>query len=287
MLGRLVRLGSVADALIAPHALPDLASEALGQALALVALFGSALPGDGKVILQTRTDGAVSLMVADFDASPADGGGRLRGYARFDAGALAGLTEPGLRLDAGAVLGSGHLAITIDQGLASDRYQGVVALEGVSLAGGAANYFEQREALPTFVRLAVARHYASGLSGAEPGWRWRAGGFMLQQVDKERDEDWSRVRLLASTLEDHELLDPALTPERLLLRLFHEEGVAVERVTPLADYCRCSRTRILDVLSSFGAKELSGMRDEAGAISVTCEFCTKTYAFALSDIGEP
>ena len=292
--GRLVRLGATLDGILARHTLPDAASEALGEAVGLVALLGSALPSQGgKIILQTRTDGAVSLLVADCEAS-----GRLRGYARYDAGRLAVLSEGGDKLDAGAVLGDGDLAITIDQGDAPERYQSIVALDGAPLTIAACSYFENREGLPTFLKLAVARHYVNARTGADGGpdaaqWHWRAGGLMMQSMASTADggasdtvEDWTRVRLLSSTVEDHELLDPSLPPEALLLRLFHEEGVVIERVLPLSNTCSCSRDKVLSVLASFGTKDVEDMRGDDGRILVTCEFCAARYDFAIHEIGE-
>jgi molecular chaperone Hsp33 len=277
--GRLVRLGASADKILRPHAMPDAASEALGEALALAALLGSALQGEGNISVQTRTDGAVSVLFADCQAP-----GKLRGYARFDAEKL---TSETVR----TVLGDGHLAITIEQGDVADRYQGVMALDGVSLAVAAAAYFEQRENIATFVHLAVAKHYAATEAGLPAVMHWRGGGIMMQKLaadhDETDDDPWRRVRMLAETTEDHELLDPALTPERLLLRLFHEEGVIIERVIPLTPYCKCSRDRVLNVLVTFGAEELADLRDDKGNIAVTCEFCAATYAFELSEIGAP
>ena len=288
--GRLVRLGAAADGILTPHGIPDVASAALGEAAALTALLGSALPDGSRMILQTRTDGVVSFLISDCDWQ-----GHLRGYARYDAETLHVLRESGEKLDIGSLLGDGHLAITIEQGPDGERYQGVMALEGAPLATAAAAYFEQRESLPTYVRLAVAQHFQAANGGAAARRQWRAGGLMIQDEthgrasagdDDERD-GWLRVRILAATIEDHELLDPELTSERLLLRLFHEEGVLVERVAPMSATCRCARERVLDMLKSFGTDDLSGMRDEAGRISVSCEFCTARYVFATSEIGEP
>lgn len=276
--GRLVRLGSVAEKILKPHTMPEAASVALGEALVLAALLGSALNDEGNISVQTRTDGVVSVVYADCQAP-----GKLRGYARFDAETLGVLAESGSKLDAASVLGDGHLAITIDQGSAADRYQGVIALDGGPLDMAAATYFESRENLPTFVRLAVAQHYAGATAGLPPTMRWRGGGIMIQSLDGSADDSgddpWARVRMLTATIEDHELLDPVLAPERLLFRLFHEEGVTIERVIPLAAYCKCSRERILSVLGTFGSDELADMRDEAGNIAVTCEFCAAKYAF--------
>jgi molecular chaperone Hsp33 len=285
--GRLVRLGQTLDAIIAPHEMPDAASKALSEALTLAALCGSALPAEGNLNLQTRSNGAVSILVADYA-----GAGRLRGYARYDATKLAE-REQLKNSNGGDILGDGHLAITLDPGPGEGRYQGVLAFEGAPLAATAAAYFEQREALPTFIRLAVARHYigARQAASSEQRWHWRAGGLMVQSLsagprndNDSAGEDWRRVQMLAATVEDHELLDPDLTAERLLLRLFHEESVAIERVIPLSKFCRCSREKVENVLLAFGAAELSDMRDDNGRIVVTCEFCATRYMFALDEL---
>lgn len=296
--GRLVRMGSSADTIVRRHAMPDVASKALAEAITLTAMFGSVLPADGKIILQTRTDGMISFIVADYEAP-----GKLRGYARFDGDRIAALAPDRTLHTAADIYGTGHLAITIDQGDAADRYQGVIAFDDMSLEAAAAAYFEQREAVPTFVRLAVAETYSKARGGKDAQWQWRTGGLMMQSTtlaafdDDSADPDaasepydpaeaWSRVRILSETVEHHELLDPGLSPERLLLRLFHEEGVRIERVYPLSTYCRCSRDRVFDVLRSFGAKELADMRDDSGKVVVRCEFCATGYAFDLSEIGD-
>ncbi|MEQ1652693.1 MAG: Hsp33 family molecular chaperone HslO [Hyphomicrobium sp.] len=284
--GRIVRLGPVADKILKAHALPHVASNALGEVLVLAALLGSALPGSGNIAVQTRTNGLVSVLYADCEAP-----GRLRGYARCDAGTLAALKASGEPVDPARIFGEGHLAFTIDQGAASERYQGVIALDGGTLAATSAQYFEQRENLPTFMRLAIAQHYAGANSGLSAAMNWRGGGLMIQNPmpleDESGDDPWSRVRMLTATVEDHELLDPALSAERLLLRLFHEEGVIIDRVLPLSTYCKCARERIASVLQSFGSDDISDMRDEHGKIAVTCEFCAATYAFELQEIVMP
>jgi molecular chaperone Hsp33 len=295
--GRIVRLGSVVDTILSRHAYPEPVSHSLGEALALTAMLGTPLKTDGKLILQTKTDGALDFLVADYETP-----GKLRGYASFDK-ADAGLVESKGRGNQGALLGKGHVAMTIDPGGDMDRYQGIVALENEPLVDAAHTYFRQSEQLPTFIRLAVARHYGPGPAGGEPVWRWRAGGIMIQHVSREGgkqategeahdailqgedNENWNRVRHLAATVEDHELLDPLLSPERLLYRLFHEEGVRVTPATSLVAACRCSRERIHGFLGRFGAAELSDMREMDGGITVTCEFCSRRYRFAPDQIA--
>jgi len=297
VIGRVVRLGSVVDTILSRHRYPEPVSHALGEALALTAMLGSSVRTKGKLILQTKTDGALDFLVADFEAP-----GKVRGYASFDK-ADAALSKAQGRGDQGALLGSGHVAMTIDPGGDKDRYQGIVALAREPLVTAAHSYFRQSEQLPTFIRLAVARHYGpAGASGAR-AMRWRAGGLMVQQLPREGgarelegeahdlslegedDENWNRARHLAATVEDHELLDPLLAPERLLYRLFHEEGVRVAPATALVAECRCSRERIHMYLSRFGAGELADLREPDGAVTATCEFCSRQYRFAAGEVG--
>jgi len=292
VVGRVIRLGTVVDTVLSRHAYPEPVSHVLGEALALTAMLGSALKVQAKLILQTKTDGPLDLLVADFVAP-----GKVRGYASFDK-TDAGLAEAKGRGDQGALLGKGHMAMTIDPGSDKDRYQGIVPLEGEPLVDAAHTYFRQSEQLPTFIRLAVARHYGPARGEGQRMWGWRAGGLMIQQLPREGgkreehaasedddEENWNRARHLAATVEDHELLDPTLSPERLLYRLFHEEGVKVTPTTALAAECRCSRERIHGYLRQFGAAELEDMREPDGGFTVTCEFCSRKYRFSSADIA--
>ncbi|HEU0059092.1 MAG TPA: Hsp33 family molecular chaperone [Hyphomicrobiaceae bacterium] len=298
VIGRVVRLGSTIDTVLSGHSYPEPVSYALGEALVLTAMLGSALKTQGKFILQTKTDGALDFLVADY-VSP----GNVRGYANYDK-KDAVLAKAQGRGDQGALLGTGHVAMTIDPTGDKNTYQGIVAIEREPLVEVAHTYFRQSEQLPTFIRLAVARHYGSAGRDLAPVWRWRAGGLLIQKLPRaggklsplsdeardaslegEDDEDWNRTRHLAATVEDHEMLDPTLSPERLLYRLFHEEGVRVTPSTPVAAACRCSRARIKLFLERFGPDELADMREADGAITVTCEFCSRKYRFAAGEIG--
>ena len=298
VIGRVVRLGTAIDTVLSGHNYPEPVSYALGEALVLTAMLGSALKTQGKFILQTKTDGALDFLVADY-VSP----GNVRGYANYDK-KDAELAKAQGRGDQGALLGSGHVAMTIDPTGDKNTYQGIVAIEREPLVQVAHTYFRQSEQLPTFIRLAVARHYGSAGPRLAPAWRWRAGGLLIQKLPRaggtrselsdeqrdaslegEDDEDWNRTRHLAATVEDHEMLDPTLSPERLLYRLFHEEGVRVTPSTPVAAVCRCSRQRIQMFLERFGPDELADMREADGAITVTCEFCSRKYRFAAGEAG--
>ena len=300
VIGRVVRLGPAIDTILSRHNAPEPISHTLGEAVALTVMLGTALKFEGKLTLQTKTDGLLDFLVVNFETP-----GRVRAYVRYDKARLDAIGSESANVDQGALLGAGYLAMTIDPGDDMDRYQGIVALDGESLGEAALTYFRQSEQLPTFLRLAVARHYVAGENG-EPGqWRWRAGGLMIQnlaggggkprapveqeaneqRLPGEDDDDWERARMLAATVEDHELLDPTLSPERLLFRLFHEEGVRALRLTPVEAYCRCSRKRVEGFLRNFGADDLADMREADGSVSVTCEFCTATYRFRPGDLG--
>ena len=299
VMGRLVRLGSSVHDVLTRHDYPEPVSQALGEAIALTAMLGTTLKEQSKLILQTQTDGPLRLMVVNFE-SP----GQFRGYARFDRERVARIDPR----DQGQLLGRGHLGLTIDLGPRTEPYQGIVALEGETLSEAALTYFQRSAQLPTFIRLAVARHFvapaARGTNGGSAGpWRWRVGGLMLQHLSPDRgdefkgahlapdeeplshDDAWERTRILAATVEDHELLDPTLEPERLLLRLFHEEGVRVYPTHAMAMRCRCSRDRVERMLRMFSAADFAGMAEPDGSISVTCEFCTQVQQFSSGELA--
>lgn len=294
--GRLVRLGPALDAVLANHAYPAPVKRLLGEAVALTVLLGSTLKIEGRFILQTRTDGPVDLLVVDFTAPSG-----VRAYARFDAEALAALPE---RTDSGTLLGKGHLAMTIDQAVSVNRYQGVVSLEGGGLEEAAHQYFLQSEQIPTRVRLAVAEEMHPGGAASS----WRAGGLMVQFLPTEggrarmadldpgdapegtdvpeldEDDAWIEAQSLVGTVEDVELVDADLSSERLLYRLFHERGVRVFETEAVEARCTCSRERVTGVLASFSREERASLADEDGKVSVTCEFCGRTYAFAAEEV---
>jgi molecular chaperone Hsp33 len=287
--GRVVRLGPSIDRIVAQHAYPPPVARLVGEAAALTALLGASLKFEGRLQLQTKSDGVADMLVVDFDAPD-----RLRAFARYDAARLATLPAS----TPADLLGSGHLALTIDQGSEASRYQGIVALEGQGLEAAAHRYFRRSEQIPTFVRLAVAQN----ITGA--GANWRAGGLIAQflpasaarrrqrdldpgdapprlsaSADFHEDDAWVEAKALAATLEDHELVDPTLSSERVLYRLFHERGVRVFEPQPLRDACRCSRERIAAMLRSFTRQERTDMVGEDGRIGVTCEFCSTYRAF--------
>lgn len=292
--GRAIQMGPALDAILARHDYPTPVSKLLGEATVLAVLLGSSLKFEGKFILQTETDGPVDMLVVDFKTPDA-----VRAYARFDEEAVARAEAEGAA-DPGALLGNGVLAMTIDQGVNTNRYQGVVPLEGDSLEEVAHTYFRQSEQIPTRVRLAVAEMHVRE-SGAMQH-RWRAGGILVQflpedtgrvqqqdlpggdapdeiDIDMPEDDDsWIEALSLVGTVEDHELTDPAVPVERLLYRLFHERGVRVFTPAAIHDRCSCSRERVEAMLGGFSADEIAESTED-GAISVTCEFCGASYEF--------
>ena len=283
--GRVVRLGPTVNAILSHYYYPPPVARLLGEAVTLAALLGALLESHGRFQLQTQSDGVVDMMVVDYDAP-----GKLRGFARFDAQRLAKADD----ISPTAVLGRGHLALTIEREQDAARYQGVAPLEGESLAEAAHIYFRQSEQIPSYVRLAV------GEVVTPQGRSWRAGGILLQYLPKggapvkdlapgdapagvlieEDDADaWTEGQALAATVEDHELIDPSLSSETLLYRLFHERGVKVYPERQLSEFCRCSQERIEKLLQSFSVQERRDMIGDDGSIGVTCEFCAIHRSF--------
>jgi molecular chaperone Hsp33 len=287
--GRIVRLGAALDEILARHDYPPRVARVVGEAATLTVLLGAALKFEGRLQLQTKSDGVIDMIVVDFDAPD-----RLRSFARFDAAKLA---ASGADAD---LLGNGHLALTLEQGNDMARYQGIVALEGQGLEEAAHTYFRQSEQIPTFVRLAVAE----SVIGAQSAWR--AGGLLVQylpaaperkpdlppgdaptgaQVPETPESDaWIEAKSLAATVEDHELVDPMLSSERLLYQLFHERGVRVFPAQSVKAECRCSRQRIAKMLKRFTPQERADMVGDNGKIGVTCEFCSTYREFEPGEL---
>jgi len=297
--GRTVQLGPMLDAILARHDYPEPVARLLAEACVLTVLLGTSLKFEGKFILQTRTDGPVDMLVADFSTPHA-----LRGYARFDADRLQALTAAG-EVTQQTLLGNGVLALTIDQGVHTQRYQGIVQLDGSSLEEAARTYFRQSEQIPTDIRLSVAKLVTPGPGGARE--QWRAGGLLAQFLPKapERmrvpdisggdgdpreavhdpaDNSWRELLALLGTIEPTELIDPTVGAERLLYRLFHEHGVRVFGGVPVADQCSCSREKIRGILAGFSAEEIKDSTEDGG-IHVACEFCSTQYDFDPTEFG--
>ncbi|MFM2300605.1 MAG: hypothetical protein RLZZ84_341 [Pseudomonadota bacterium] len=270
--GRMVRLGPLLETILAAHDYPPVIKHLLAEALVVTALIGSLLKdGDGQLTMQAQTqDGIVDLLVCDFR------GGELRGYVRHDPERLAALgTNPSLK----ALFGEGYLAITFDLATSGQRYQGIVPLEGSSLAEACESYFAQSEQVPTLIRVAV-RSDGSGCV---------AGGLLVQHLAEGEDgrqrlhvrmdhPEWEHVAVLAGSIRHEELVNPDLSLEALVWRLFHDEGeVRVQPAASLSRGCRCSIAHYQSVISRFPEDERAHMRDDRGLIVVDCAFCSRLF----------
>ncbi|WP_375610029.1 MULTISPECIES: Hsp33 family molecular chaperone [unclassified Bartonella] len=297
--GRAVQLGETLNSILTRHQYPEPVSYLLAEALLLTVLIGTSLKLTGKFILQTHSDGPVNMLVCDF--SPPSS---LRGYARFDKEQLKQAIDNG-QTSSEILLGKGTLAFTIDQGPHMQPYQGIVALEGSNLQEASRIYFDQSEQIPTDIRLAVAILINRDQQG-KPQKSWRAGGILTQLLPQEsshhkidaphqkREEkktntqlnnQWQEAKILMKTIESSELTDPQVGSKQLLFRLFHEQGVRVFNSFSLVDQCSCSCEKIKGILEGFPSDERNKMVKD-NYISVTCEFCSKTYRFTPQEFLE-
>tara|TARA_R110000868_G_scaffold46376_3_gene153213 strand:- start:78 stop:1013 length:936 start_codon:yes stop_codon:yes gene_type:complete len=280
--GRLVRLGPAVETVIRGHGYPEPVAALLTQALALAALVAGIFKFDGVFSLQAKGDGPVGILVADLTSE-----GALRGFAQFDADALAALDDTWRDGPVPHLLGGGYLAFTVDQGGDTDSYQGIVDLTGATLADCAHNYFRQSDQFEGVVKLT---------SGVDADGAWRSGGLLVQKMppegrvlqsgdaaDEDFEEAWRRAVVLMSSSKDEELLDTALHPHQLLFRLFHEDGVRVFDPVPLEMRCRCSAERVETMLRSFPRSEIETLKIDDNVV-VTCEFCGHDYVYSDSDI---
>jgi molecular chaperone Hsp33 len=281
--GRLVRLGPLVDRILTQHAYPEPVAQLLGEAIALAAALSRALKYEGVFTLQTKGDGPVRLMVADVTTA-----GAVRGYAQIDAAKLARARASGdgaAQASVPRLLGAGVLALTVDQGEHTERYQGIVELVGATLADCIHHYFRQSEQVEAGLKVAVARVLADG----KP--HWRAGCLMIERLPAEEtlrrdaeDDGWRRAVILMSSCTTQELIDPTLAPRALLYRLFHEDGVRAYAPRRLEAQCRCSRERVENMLRALEPAELEDMKVD-GKVLVTCEFCSAVYPFAADELA--
>ncbi|WP_075995501.1 Hsp33 family molecular chaperone [Salaquimonas pukyongi] len=300
--GRAVQLGPMLSSILDRHDYPEPVSRLLGEVIVLTVLLGSSLKFDGRFTIQTQTDGPVSLLVVDFKTP-----GAVRAYASFDADAVA-KAQAATADSPEDLLGKGILAMTIDQGAHTQRYQGIVELSGTSLEEVAQAYFRQSEQIPTHVRIAVSRLLIPDIGGQGSSQTWQGGGVLVQFLPEtqerytvrdlpggdapqdadepqteETDEAWVEARILTETIRDDELTDPEISSERLLYRLFHEQGVRVHEASLIEDKCSCNREKILDVLKSLPQDEL-GESWQDGQIITSCEFCSTVYTVKPGDL---
>ena len=270
--GRAVRLDAVLDEILSAHAYPPAITHLLAEALVLAALIGGLLKEDSaQLTLQAQTEGGVvRLLVCDWQ------GGNLRGYVDFDADRLAALgANPSLY----ALFGKGYLAMTFDLPEGKGRYQGIVPLEGESLAQACESYFSQSEQLPTLIRTAVRSNGSHTVAGGIVVQHLADGEEGRERLHVRMDHpEWEHVATLAGSTRHDELLDPELSLEALVWRLFHEEDqVRVERGAQLARGCRCSDEHYRAVISRFPEEERVEMRNDEGVIVVDCAFCSRSF----------
>ncbi len=272
--GRIARLGPVVDSILASHEYPPVLEKLLAEALTLTALLGSLLKEpEGQLTWQAQTEGGViDLLVCDYL------GGELRGYVRHDKERLADLSrDPTLK----EIFGKGYLAITFDQPVANERYQGIVPIEGKNLAEAAQSYFAQSEQIPSLVRLAAEKRDD----------HWNAGGLLMQHLPEGEEgrerlhtrldhPDWPHVAILGGSVKPEELTDPTLPLDDLIWRLFHEEDeLRTLAATPLSRGCRCDPAYVRSVIAKFPEDELEAMVGDDGMIRVDCAFCSSSFAF--------
>ena len=270
--GRIVRLGPVLETILAAHDYPPPIKHLLAEALVITALIGGLFKDDdGQLTLQAQTSGGiVGLLVCDYR------GGELRGYVRHDAERLAALgANPSLF----ALFGQGHLAMTFDLASANQRYQGIVPLEGNSLAEACQAYFVQSEQVPTLMRVAVRSDGKGCVAGGLLAQHLAEGEEGRERLHVRLDHpEWEHVATLAGSTKHDELVDPELSLEALIWRLFHEEPeVRVEPGPELSRGCRCSIDHYRSVIAQFPESERAEMRDDAGLIVVDCAFCSKLF----------
>lgn len=278
--GRATRIGPVLDEILANHNYPPVVERLLAEALTLTALLGTLLKDpQGQMTLQAQTEnGAIDLLVCDYL------GGELRGYVRHDPERLA---DAGPNPSLFALFGKGYLAITFDQPVSDERYQGIVPLEGDSLAHAAQSYFAQSEQIPSLVRLAAEKREG----------RWIAGGILFQHLPEGEEgrerihtqldhPDWPHVAILAGSVKEEELVDPDLPLDDLIWRLFHEEA-EVRTYTPvhLQKGCRCDPDYVRSVIARFPEEEREAMVGPDGFITVDCAFCSQSFPIALEDVS--
>lgn len=267
--GRLVRLDATSARALSAHKLPEPAARVAAETCVLGTLLGSALKLDGRLTVQTKSDGPLDLVAADYYGPVDNRPAGVRSYARLDESRYAG------EQSFAALTGTGVVAITIEPKQGGQNYQGIVALETESIAASAEAYFAQSEQLPTAIRLAAAPVYERGEREAH----WRAGGLMLQATPQAQVDarDWERLSAFIATLEDIELVDTSLAAETVLWRLFHEDEVRVHPAEPIAFRCDCATDRIASVLKSYSESDRAELADADGVIRARCEFCGKSH----------
>lgn len=292
--GRVVRLDKTVNHILSQHDYPSSVEALVSELVIITALLGSMIEPKWKLSLQIQTDGPVRMIATDYYASHEDdGAAKIRAYAGYTQDRL---TE-GLPFEQ---LGQGYFAVIIDQGKGTKPYQALANLQGSSIAEAAEAYFAASEQLSTKL---IIEHGETQMPGQ--GTHWRAAGVMLQHLPKSlkaeggdvdiqqeqrehaarKDEDWSRVNHLASTVENLELIGPYVAPPELIWRLFHEEEPVIYETRPVQFGCTCSEERVRQSLSIYGVKDIEKMTTEDGFVTADCQFCNAHYKLDPKSVG--
>jgi molecular chaperone Hsp33 len=281
--GRMVRLGPVLSDIMQQHNYPPPVSSLLSEVLTLCVLLSAMLKYEGIFSLQISGDGPIRTLVADVTSK-----GEVRAYAGFDEAAVKKLAKRKTKTTHGGyyhLLGKGFMAFTVDHAGSDNRYQGIVELKGNSIVEAAQHYLTQSEQIKTSFKMAV--HPQDNY--------WRAGGIMIQQLPDEEAgktgaepllEDWTRAAMLLSTCSEGEILSPVLHSADVLYRLFHEEGVRIYSPTHLRFKCRCTRSRVIDILRTIPRPEIEEVCKKEGKVVIKCEFCSENYDFVEQQLDE-
>ena len=285
--GRMASVGRAVNSIIERHNYPDLVGRLQAEALALVACLSSTLKFDGVFTLQAKGDGLVRTLFADITEA-----GDLRGYCALDEDqsqlATMQLAQPNDdAVHIVPLMGEGYIAFTVDDDATGGRYQGIVELDGPHLSDAAMRWFENSEQTDTMVLCAADR----GSSG------WQASALMLQRIatvggdavsskvaKPVSDDSWHAAKTLLSTVSRAELLDPALTPEEIVFRLFNSMAPHVAPVRAVTDQCRCDVRKVEAVLNQLSVDDVNDLADADGALHITCEFCKTERIFYKSDL---
>lgn len=281
VMGRTIRCQKTITRILSQHNYPTPVAKLLGEALLLTALLGSGMQLKHRLILQIKGDGALPLLVADFYAD-----GSMRGYIECNQ-ELYDKWTGGEQVNPLLLIGKGHLAITIDHGDNSKPYQGIVPIQGESLSGAILAYIEGSEQIMSSLRLVLNQKDCDGTT------QWYGSAILIQKLGKsgedfkiqhDQDENWSRAKALFATLSDDELSDEELTADRLLFRLFHEDGVRIFDKQSISFDCKCDPERLRAVLQNSNKNDLDEMSNEHNIIEINCQFCKNKYEFDIKDL---
>lgn len=297
--GRVARLDGVLSGVLRQHNYPPQVEALVAEMTLLTALIGHSIKLRWKLSLQVQSKGAVRRIATDYYGPSKEGEpARIRAYASYDADRLA-------EGDPFDQIGEGYFAILIDQGKGTQPYQGITPIAGGSLAACAEAYFAQSEQLPSRFSLSFGRSSEPGVAE-----HWRAGGIMLQHMPKSSlsatsgeatgedgllaandllkggdSENWNRANILLDTVEELELIGPTVSPDDVLVRLFHEEIPRVYDAQTLRFGCTCSEERVRQSLSIYSAKDIESMTTPEGRVTADCQFCGAHYDLDPATVG--